>query len=153
MDWNYLLWRFDGRISRKTFWTVFLAAAAVEFVVHYVVTANGDERISSIVSLAFGYPECAILAKRGHDRNVSTWVPVAFYAYSSLIDFLFIVGAGGTQEEPSPLLVALTVPWIVFTVVLLIDFGCRKGTTGPNRFGPDPLGPRFLSRNNGSGRD
>jgi uncharacterized membrane protein YhaH (DUF805 family) len=153
LDWNYLLWRFDGRIGRQTFWIAFLAVAAVEFFCRFVVMASGDERLSSIISLAFGYPECAILAKRGHDRDISTWVPVTFYAYSSVIDFLFVIGAAGTQDEPSPLVVALTIPWIVFALVLLIDFGCRKGTTGPNRFGPDPLGPRFISRHNGSGRD
>ncbi len=153
MDWNYLLWRFDGRIGRQTFWIAFLAVAAVEFLCHFAVMASGSERLSSIVSLAFGYPECAILAKRGHDRNVSTWVPATFYAYSSVIDFLFVIGAAGTRDEPSPLVVALTVPWIVFTLALLIDFGCRKGTTGPNQYGPDPLGPRAITRHNGSGRD
>lgn len=154
MDWKYLLWHFDGRISRRTFWIAFLAVAVIELLTHFVVTANGDQRLSSIVSLAFGYPECALLAKRGHDRNVSTWVPAAFYAYSSMIDFLFVIDAAGTPDEPSPLVVVLTVPWIVFTLALLLDFGCRKGTTGPNRFGPDPLGPRFISgRRNGSGRD
>jgi uncharacterized membrane protein YhaH (DUF805 family) len=24
---------------------------------------------------------------------------------------------------------------------LLVELGLRKGTTGPNRYGPDPLGP------------
>lgn len=153
MDWNYLLWRFDGRISRQPFWIALLTVAAVEFFFHFAVMASGGERASSIISLAFGYPECAILAKRGHDRNITTWVPVAFYAYSALIDLLFVIGVAGTQDDPSPLIVALTIPWIVFTAALLIDFGCRKGTTGPNRYGPDPLGPRFISRHNGSGRD
>lgn len=150
MDWDYLLWRFDGRISRQTFWIALLAVAAVEVLCHFAVMASGGERLTSIVSLAFGYPECAILAKRGHDRNISTWVPVAFYAYSALIDFLFVIGAAGTHDDPSPLVIVLTIPWIVFTLALLIDFGCRKGTTGPNQYGPDPLAPRFGSRRNGS---
>ena len=33
------------------------------------------ERWSSIVSLLIAYPEFAVFAKRGHDRNVPTWVP------------------------------------------------------------------------------
>ena len=33
--------------------------------------------------------------------------------------------------------------WIVFTVIgiiVLIAWACMKGTNGPNRYGPDPLG-------------
>jgi uncharacterized membrane protein YhaH (DUF805 family) len=35
--------------------------------------------------------------------------------------------------------------WILLTltligIILLIVWNCQKGTTGPNRFGPDPLG-------------
>ncbi len=141
MDWDYLLWSFDGRISRRTFWIGLTTVGLIELVCHVAAQSLDQDRLSSIISLAFGFPEFAILAKRGHDRNVSTWVPGAFYAYSSLIDFLFVIGLAGTQDEPSSLVVALTVPWLAFAAGLLIDFGLRKGTRGPNAFGPDPLGP------------
>ena len=144
MDWNYLLWRFDGRIGRRTFWIAFLTVGLIELACHLAAQSLEQERLSSIISLAFGYPEFAILAKRGHDRNISTWVPGAFYAYSALIDFVFVIGAAGTQDDPSSLVILLTIPWIVFAIALLLDFGFRKGTRGPNRFGPDPLGrPRI----------
>lgn len=153
MDWSYLLWRFDGRIARQTFWIALLSVAAVEFLVDFAARAAGGDRLSPIISLAFGYPETAILAKRGHDRNIPTWVPITFFGYSALIDFLFVINAAGRPEDPSALIALLTVPWIAFMLALLIDFGCRKGTSGPNRYGPDPLGPRSISRHNGSGRD
>jgi uncharacterized membrane protein YhaH (DUF805 family) len=144
VDWNYLLWRFDGRIGRRTFWIAFLMVGLIELACHLAAQSLEQERLSSIISLAFGYPEFAILAKRGHDRNISTWVPGAFYAYSALIDFLFVIGAAGTQDDPSSLVILLTIPWIVFAIALLLDFGFRKGTSGHNRFGPDPLGrPRI----------
>lgn len=145
MDWNYLLWRFDGRISRRTFWIAFLTVGLIEFACHLGAQSLDQDRLSSIISLAFGYPEFAILAKRGHDRNVDTWVPAAFYAYSALIDFMFVIGVAGTQDDPSSFVVLLTLPWMVFAIVLLIEFGLRKGMSGPNRFGPDPLAPRALA--------
>ena len=36
----------------------------------------------------------------------------------------------------------LVLPVSLFGVALLADFGFRKGTRGPNRYGPDPLGPK-----------
>lgn len=141
MDWNYLLWRFDGRIDRRTFWIAFLAVGLIELACHLAAQSLEQDRLSSIISLAFGYPEFAILAKRGHDRNLTTWVPGAFYAYSALIDLIFVIGAAGTQDDPSSVVVLMTIPWMVFAGALLIEFGFRKGTSGPNRFGPDPHGP------------
>jgi uncharacterized membrane protein YhaH (DUF805 family) len=141
VDWNYLLWRFDGRIGRRTFWIAFLAVGLVELTCHLAAQSLEQDRLSSIISLAFGYPEFALLAKRGHDRNITTWMPAAFYADSALIDFMFVIGAAGTQGDPSSLVVLMTIPWVVFAGALLIEFGFRKGTSGPNRFGPDPLSP------------
>jgi uncharacterized membrane protein YhaH (DUF805 family) len=143
LDWDYLLWSFDGRISRRTFWIALATVGAIELACHLAAQSLDQDRLSSIISLAFGYPEFAILAKRGHDRNISAWTPGAFYAYSSLIDLLFVIGLAGTQDEPSSLVVALTIPWLAFAAGLLIDFGFRKGASGPNSFGPDPLAPRI----------
>jgi uncharacterized membrane protein YhaH (DUF805 family) len=30
-------------------------------------------------------------------------------------------------------------PFGIMAIILLIDFGFRRGTVGENRFGPDPL--------------
>jgi uncharacterized membrane protein YhaH (DUF805 family) len=32
----------------------------------------------------------------------------------------------------------------IFALAFLVELGFRKGTTGPNRYGPDPLGPQTL---------
>jgi uncharacterized membrane protein YhaH (DUF805 family) len=29
--------------------------------------------------------------------------------------------------------------WVFFALVLLVDLGFRRGTVGPNQYGPDPL--------------
>jgi uncharacterized membrane protein YhaH (DUF805 family) len=33
------------------------------------------------------------------------------------------------------------VPFTIFGIGLLIELGFRKGTAGPNPYGPDPLAP------------
>ncbi|RAI44839.1 DUF805 domain-containing protein [Rhodoplanes roseus] len=138
MTWHDVLFGFHGRITRKVFWIAFVAVTAVELTCHAIAGAIEGERLTSIVSLAFSYPEFAIMAKRGHDRGMPTVVPGVFFGVSVLIDFLFVIGAAGTSDEPSALLLMLTVPWLVFALVLLIDLGFRPGTPGPNRWGPSP---------------
>ncbi|NVO15399.1 MAG: DUF805 domain-containing protein [Rhodoplanes sp.] len=149
MTWHDVLFGFDGRIGRKTFWVAFIAVTAIELLCHAIANEIDGERLTSIISLAFSYPEFAIMAKRGHDRGMPTVVPGAFFAISVLIDFLFVIGEAGTADQPTPLLLLLTVPWLVFALVLLIDLGFRPGTPGPNRYGPDPQA-RGLRRIDGS---
>jgi uncharacterized membrane protein YhaH (DUF805 family) len=140
LDWSYLFLSFDGRIGRRAFWAAFLAVAALELACHLVVYRFEDgERMSAIVSLAFAYPEFAVFAKRGHDRNISPYVIGAFFVLSTCMDFLVVTGLGGSTQEPDPVLVLLSLPWIAFALVLVVELGLRRGTVGPNRYGPDPL--------------
>jgi uncharacterized membrane protein YhaH (DUF805 family) len=34
---------------------------------------------------------------------------------------------------------AIVVPYGVFALALLVELGFRRGTVGPNQYGPDPL--------------
>ncbi|EJW10244.1 hypothetical protein A33M_0257 [Rhodovulum sp. PH10] len=149
MDWRYLLFEFDGRIGRRPFWAAFVAVSTAEFACHVIAAALEGERLSAIVSLAFSYPEFAVLAKRAHDRALPTLLPGIFFGISVLIDFVFVIGAAGTPEAPSPLFMLLSVPWLVFAIALLIDLGFRRGTPGPNRYGPDPLAGVSTRRSGG----
>jgi|SRR5215470_3470144 len=141
MDWWYLLTGFEGRISRKPYWIALLAVVAVEIAAHVVAYQIEGDRLSAIVDLAFSYPEFAILAKRGHDRDIPTWIPGLFFAISVLLDFLTVIGLGGTRDQPSTLALVIALPWMAFGLALLADLGLRRGTVGPNRYGPDPLDP------------
>ncbi|MBL8585106.1 MAG: hypothetical protein JNM23_00090, partial [Bradyrhizobiaceae bacterium] len=62
MDWDYLLWSFDGRISRRTFWIGLATVGLIELAFHVAAQSLDQDRLSSIISLAFGFPEFAILA-------------------------------------------------------------------------------------------
>ena len=35
-------------------------------------------------------------------------------------------------------------PYLLLGLALLVELGFRKGTTGPNQYGPDPLAPGSL---------
>jgi len=141
MDWNYLYNRFDGRISRKAFWLAMAVLLVVEIVGHFAAEQMEGDRLSAIVDLAFTYPEFAIAAKRGQDRNMPLWAVGTFFAAGVALDLLTVLGLAGSDEEPSTLSLVIAVPFTVVGLALLVELGFRKGTTGPNRYGPDPLAP------------
>jgi uncharacterized membrane protein YhaH (DUF805 family) len=142
MDWAYLLNSFDGRISRKTFWIAMGALTVAEIFAHIVAEAIQGDRLSAIVDLAFTYPEFAIAVKRGHDREMPLWLLVVFFGAGAVLDLLTVLQLNGTDEEPSMLSVFIVVPFTVLGLALLIELGFRRGTVGPNQYGPDPLGNR-----------
>lgn len=139
MDWRYLLDGFHGRIGRQTFWIALGAVLAANVVACYVAQQVGGDRLNAVVDLVFTYPEFAIAVKRGNDRNMPLWPIAVFFAGSVLLDFLAVLGLTGTDEEPSALSFAVSVPFTILGLVLLVELGFRKGTPGPNRYGPDPL--------------
>ena len=73
MNWTYLLTSIEGRINRQQFWIALICLSVPELAARYA----WGERWSSIVSLILAYPNFAVFAKRGHDRNVPTWAPGA----------------------------------------------------------------------------
>jgi uncharacterized membrane protein YhaH (DUF805 family) len=142
MDWAYLFNSFDGRISRQTFWTAMVALLIAEIFAHMIAEAIQGDRLSAIVDLAFTYPEFAIAVKRGHDRNMPLWLLIIFFGGGALLDLLTVLDLSGTDEEPSTLSIFIAVPFTVLGLALLVELGFRRGTVGPNQYGPDPLANR-----------
>ena len=136
MNWTHILTSIDGRISRQPFWIAILILFGIEIAAHFAI---GD-RWSSAVSLILAYPEFAVIAKRGHDRNAPTWIAGIFIAGAVLLDVLALLGLIGTADKPSTLFFVIGVPLGIMAIILLVDFGFRRGTVGENRYGPDPLG-------------
>ena len=140
MNWAYLLDGFEGRISRKTFWIAMGVVTIAEIIGHILAERIGGPRLDAIVDLAFAYPEFAIAVKRGYDRNLPIWIVGSFFGAGALLDFLTVADLAGTGDTPSVAAIALAFPLTIFGLGLLIELGFRKGTSGPNRYGPDPLG-------------
>ncbi len=153
MRWIYFFGNFDGRISRKTFWLATLVLFVAEVLLATIadMTASGLANESAgdvagdIVLLVFLYPQFVISVKRGHDRNIATWVIVACYVLVALSDALNLFGLLETRINLKVLSTANVFSFAVITIVgivslaLLIELGFRRGTPGPNRYGPDPL--------------
>jgi uncharacterized membrane protein YhaH (DUF805 family) len=139
MDWLYLFNNFHGRISRQTFWIGFSLLILAEVVFHTIAEQLQGDRLSAIVDLALTYPEFAVTLKRAHDRNMPNWVLIAFFAAGAFLDLLMVLDLAGTDEHPSLVSLAIAIPFTVVGLGLLVDLGFRKGTEGPNQYGPDPL--------------
>ena len=97
MDWMHLFTSIEGRISRQPFWIALLCLSVPELVAHFAL----GERWSSIVSLLIAYPEFAVFAKRGHDRNVPTWVAGVFIAGAVVLDLMTLLDLSGPMTNPT----------------------------------------------------
>jgi uncharacterized membrane protein YhaH (DUF805 family) len=139
MDWAYLFFRFDGRISRKPYW---IASGVLIFTVLVCVIGASyfeQERLFGVVGLAFLYPDFAVLIKRAHDRETPSWIPILYLVLSLLQNTLSILELDGPYDNPNTLFWIVFLPLLVVSLYLIVDLGFRKGIRGPNRFGPDPL--------------
>ncbi|MFL6831331.1 MAG: DUF805 domain-containing protein [Xanthobacteraceae bacterium] len=75
----------------------------------------------------------AIGAKRLHDRDKSAWWLLVFYAAPGILST-----AGNRLEDVG--FIILHVISFAISVWAFVELGCLRGTPGPNRYGPDPLG-------------
>ena len=121
-----LLFGFQGRTNRAKFWLVAFAILVLEAILFAWLGSNvamSDDPqealarmgpVTSIVLVLFGilvtWISIAVGIKRFHDRNKS--------GVWILIIFVPLIGS----------------------LWYLIECGFLKGTTGPNNYGPDPLG-------------
>ena len=133
---------FSGRASRAEFWWFVLFGWVLTFVVMFVLgsllfylTVNtGLSGVSftpifsvlvGIACLGLSVPMIAVTVRRLHDLGLSGWW------YGSLFAML-----GLAWVFPQSLWVAL----IFYISALVCMLACVfKGTSGPNKYGPDPL--------------
>jgi len=144
MDFGYLFTSFDGRINRAKYWIGSIALAVISIVFGILIASLfGMTTLGAIlialVTLALFYPAYAIAAKRFQDRDKPGQTALYGLVPVLLVNFLQLFGMTGTPEQPN------TLGWISSLVMLavglwfLVELGILKGTTGPNRYGPDPL--------------
>jgi len=100
-----------GRIARRSFWlhgVLVLAALSLLGRALLDIARLRSDNVDMIVDSLLLWPALAISAKRWHDRDKSGWWV--------LVALLPVIG------------------WLW----MLADNGFRRGTPGPNRFGPEP---------------
>lgn len=112
IDWQHLLFAFDGRINRAKFWLGLVIVVVVVyglFGIGLAVDSGIVTTLAVLVAIASIWPSIAIQVKRWHDRDKSGW-----WWFIGFIPFI------------GPI-------WV------LVECGFLPGTDGPNNYGDDPL--------------
>jgi uncharacterized membrane protein YhaH (DUF805 family) len=150
------LFSFEGRVSRKYFWLVYLVYAIYFGVIMAVSESVDYLRFNDIFVLGAMTPAALIvlfaMIKRLHDRDRGTvWLGIFFLLpFAIMFGFFFLLlflrQSGRVPEETSHIAdMIMIVPINVLFWWGFIEIGFLKGTKGPNRFGPDPLAPAAQS--------
>jgi uncharacterized membrane protein YhaH (DUF805 family) len=158
-----LLFSFKGRIRRLHWWVASLAAGGVAAIAMGILEAaaraSGSAIIDpdthqieptglfglamSVIGLANMWIAFALSVKRLHDRDRSGWWLV-WQLLIIILATILIVVAIAVPKEQGPLWYALaggaSLATLAISIWLFVEIGFLRGTQGPNRFGPDPLG-------------
>jgi uncharacterized membrane protein YhaH (DUF805 family) len=158
MDFTYLFTSFKGRINRAKWWV----GEFILFVIFSIVALIGNrttvgQTISELVWIILYLPAYPLAAKRFQDRDKPG--KTALYGYIASVIAAGLLSFGPVQSNPQTLEVpigevVISFNWstnmlglICFIILIgivvwfLIELGMRRGTPGPNSFGPDPLAP------------
>lgn len=144
MDLSFLFFSLDGRIGRARFWLGTIILAIVSFVATYLIVAlvgvsQAAIAFSAAVSFALAYPSYAVMAKRFQDRDKPGFLALLLLIPSYGANLLYTFGVFDL-DQPSAWAQSLDVIIAVIFLWFLVELGFLKGTQGPNRYGPDPLG-------------
>lgn len=112
LTWKQILFSFEGRIPRRTFWGFWFLTNIVITGIMLVLTLTLGEDTGALAALPLYIPAVwiafALSVKRWHDRDKSgVWM---------LIVFIPLVGP----------------------IWAFIECCCLRGTFGPNKYGEDP---------------
>lgn len=140
MSIKELLFSFQGRIGRKTYWiwnSIYYA-----LIVGFAMGINAlfptyAHSILPIFLIVILIPDLAITAKRWHDRNKTSWW--------LLLNVPLVIGRM-TMPMGDPSVAAQTTNLQLFSSLaalvcgtwILVECGFLKGTEGDNQFGPEP---------------
>ncbi|MEP3276063.1 MAG: DUF805 domain-containing protein [Stappiaceae bacterium] len=136
---------FSGRASRSEYWFFMLFTILISIAIVIPITLTDGQKwfsggnfndlfsgVSGIFSVAFILfwlavilPTFAVTVRRFHDVSLSGW----WYGAYFVVDFIPYVGE----------YIASIAGIAVFVVTVL------KGTTGENKYGPDPLGEKNMA--------
>ena len=163
MSLTQLLFSFKGRIRRLHWWVASLAAGGVAAIAMAILEAaaraSGHAIIDpetqqfeptglfglamSAVGLVNMWIGFALSVKRLDDRDRSGWWLVWQLLIVVLATILIVVAIAVPKEQGGlwyALAGAASLAALAISLWLIVQIGFLKGTQGPNRFGPDPLG-------------
>ena len=151
MKLQKILFSFEGRIGRGTYWLAILALIVALLVLTLApFLLNSEEAAVLMLALTSQFlwllslwPILALGAKRLHDRNKSGWwllmfwlLPFALFCGGFSIVFFDDPRTGRSGDFSTGLIVALaSLPPALWGIV---ELGILPGTKGPNPYGADP---------------
>ena len=159
MKLQRILFSFDGRIGRGTYWlsivplfvAVQLIAIAPVWIVGSIVGTESDDIPNSILTafsaaeliwLAGLGPLLAVGSKRLHDRNKRGWWLLVWWVLPFLLffggfgfDFTSRSGDFSGYFSTGSIMMLASLPIALWGIV---ELGILPGTKGPNLYGADP---------------
>lgn len=163
MSLTQLLFSFKGRINRKPWWLASLgagfAASLLTAILEAIARSAGETIVNpvtqqfeptgifglaiSLIALVNAWIAFALSVKRLHDRDRTGWW-LLWQILIIAVAVILIVVAIAVPKEQGALWYAFAgaagLAAFAISVWLFIEIGFLRGTQGPNRFGPDPLG-------------
>jgi uncharacterized membrane protein YhaH (DUF805 family) len=132
----------DGRIPRQVYWLGIVAITVIGLPTIAAAAYLGGGTAGAIANLFFLWCGFALSAKRAQDRGRHYLFIAGYFALLAVLTNLSTSQSkmmGRMAAEPSPLLVVVSLLFIAYVIFLFVELGLRRGTVGPNRYGPDPL--------------
>lgn len=144
---------FSGRIGRQTWWLHYvLLLVVVAILLHIALSIVGLVLptmvylpLTFLANLILLWPALAGMVKRLHDHNLEDrwaiiYVALVFGQQLLALLALMLALAGAPLIFLGTIVMLVGLLTFVAGIAMLVFCGFLKGTAGPNRFGPDPLG-------------
>ncbi len=143
-DAKHLYLSSDGRIGRKSYWIAGIAMAVVSIFVSVLLQnmlAGTALLVAAIIwQLVLSYPVYHLMAKRFQDRNksasIALYVIIAFF----ILTVITLVTTPPPGQMPGAGMMIASFAILALGIWLLVELGFLRGTIGPNKYGPDPVG-------------
>ena len=149
IDFQSLLFSFQGRTRRSHFWIAWLLIFAASIVLGWIPL------LGILVSLLLIWPNLAITVKRLHDMGLSGWLAAVPYVVGlvgsvlafGMIGMSAVANANGIDsDDPAAVLALLGPAFGLFGIMFLVGIGfllwigLTDSKPGDNKYGPNPKG-------------
>lgn len=149
LDWQKLLFSFEGRTRRSHFWIGWLICLGAGVVAGWIPV------IGFVLSIALIWPNLAIAVKRLHDMGKPGWlaaIPWGVCIVGGVIAFSMMgvtafSNAAALEDGDPAAIMALLGPAMGLVAVIglvclgfLLWIGLSGSQPGDNRYGPNPKG-------------
>jgi uncharacterized membrane protein YhaH (DUF805 family) len=145
-----MFFSFRGRLNRAKYWLALLVYFVVLYLGNFLEYDLGFQLINFLMFLMVMVSGVSVGIRRLHDRNKSAWWLLLLYLLPSALFVHAVMAAASSGEmtiatirqgviSGSGVALLLGLSAVAIWLWALIELGGRRGTPGPNRFGPDPL--------------